>query len=241
MFHQLKKSFLSPLLSLLFPPLCRYCGEKNSQEGTLFCPICQEMMELLDPTFRCLSCFQEVQKKRSICHRCVKRKSALREVASAFEYVGPTATFIKLLKYGNSPYLAKGGGAFLIAQYLNLRWPKPDVVIPVPMHWLKCWMRGYNQSSLLAQAVAKGLDTKMLDCLSRTFLSPPQAGLTMEEREKMSSEVFQLNSEPDLKDKTLLLIDDVYTTGTTLERCGEALKILRPKEIFGLTLGLSFK
>ena len=67
-------------------------------------------------------------------------------IAAAFDYVGPAASLVKKLKYGNQPYLVKGMAGYLVAQFNELQWPFPDAIIPVPLsfsHWLE---RGYNQS-----------------------------------------------------------------------------------------------
>ena len=198
-------------------------------------------MELLDPTWRCPLCFHEhLDQSREVCKRCLGKGHTMNRRASAFEYCGPASTLVRLMKYGNSPYISKVGGSFLLAQFLRLNWPKPDLIVPVPLSPLRGWVRGYNQSFLLAKIVAEGLGTPLSNCLTRSLFSLPQAALNVDERKKMSPDVFRLKNKINLQNKTILLIDDVLTTGTTLERCAELLRDENPFEIYVLALCQSF-
>ncbi len=101
-----------------------------------------------------------------------------------------------------------------------------DVIVPVPVHWWRLWRRGYNQSSLLARAVGKRLSIKV-DChaLSKKRLVRPQVGLSREERLKNMKGVFEIAPKKArlFEDATVLLIDDVLTTGSTVNECAKTL------------------
>lgn len=101
---------------------------------------------------------------------------------------------------------------------------------------LRLLERGYNQSRLLAQALGKILDRPVLDVLGRRSGDFCQAGLSYQQRMKLGSDAFYLKKMPTLRDKTILLADDVMTTGSSLQRCGEALQGLYPEHIYALTV-----
>ena len=192
----------------------------------------------IDPIERCPYCFthdfnREVEK---CCKNCLKKRRSTDKIASVFDYEGPAATLIKSLKYGGQDYLAKGAGAFLAAQYLTLGWPMPDAVIPMPIALLRRWERGYNQSYLLAESFASLLNIPVKDILIRKSGHFSQAGLSYEQRIQLSSDAFDIRKGADIMNQNVVIIDDVMTTGTSIECCAEALQSLFPKAIYGLTV-----
>ncbi len=229
---------LSSILSLLYPPLCLHCRESLEKGNPIFCKGCLEQLELIDPTSRCVVCFSTInQTVGKVCPRCLhKGQRTISQLAAVFDYMGPASTLIKCLKYSQQPYLAKGAGAFLVAQWVRLEWPLPDLIVPVPMaftHWLE---RGYNQSALLAEIVAEALDRPLAEPLKRSSGDYRQAALNQQQRKKLTASRFHLNPKISLLDKTILLIDDVMTTSTTLEQCAQVLLEGHPKRIYGLTV-----
>lgn len=160
----------------------------------------------------------------------------IHRIASAFDYEGPAATLIKKLKYGRQPYLAEGAGAFLAAQFIHLEWPLPDVIIPMPMAALRKFDRGYNQSLLLAQVVGRLLNRPILDLLKRRSGDFSQAGLSRKQRQGLGENAITLKPTDKLRDKSILLIDDVMTTGSSLHRCAEALAGGHPENIYAITV-----
>ncbi len=222
---------------LLYPPLCLHCRDPLDPGAKIFCQACVEQLELIDSTDRCPYCYSSAyQPEQRFCPDCYRRPPILDKIAAAFDYVGPAATLIRQLKYGDQPYLAEGAGAYLAAQFLRLEWPLPDYVVPVPMsfmHWLD---RGYNQSKLLADAVAGIIRSPVQDLLYRRSGDYSQAGLSRWQRQELDGQTIRLKSTLDFRDSTLLLIDDVMTTGSTLRKCAEALMEGAPARIYGLVL-----
>lgn len=239
--HSLRKLSQS-LEDLIYPPLCLHCNTAICGETALFCPSCQLLLEMISPEERCPHCFSpDYVVSRHHCPHCIKRPPVLYRMAAVFDYVGPAATLVKKMKYSDQPYLAKGGGAFLAAQFLQLGWPIPDAVIPVPMaimHWID---RGYNQSELLAQQFAEIMGCPMKNVLKRHSGDYSQAGLSLHQRKELSGERFCLKENQPFHDKTLLLIDDVMTSGSTLRKCAEVLFASYPQSIYGLTLCRAIK
>lgn len=165
------------------------------------------------------------------------KKPLFQRVGAAFDYMGPATALVKKLKYGNSPHLAKPCAAFLAMQYVQLGWQKVDYIIPVPMPSLRKWMRGYNQSELIAKELSTLLGVPMLCALGRRLGELRQAQLSMEERQALTSSHFFLKTDPlQLEDKRLLVIDDVWTTGSTMRCCAEILAAGYPASLFALTV-----
>lgn len=170
------------------------------------------------------------------CHQCIGKPRQIKRIASVFDYEGPPATLVKQLKYGGQSYLAKGGGAYLATQFLNLKWPVPDLIIPMPISSLRRFERGYNQSKLLAESFAAFIQRPISCVLKRKSGDFSQAGLDYRHRLQLKSDSFFVKKGNQLHDKILLLIDDVMTTGSSLNCCAEALTPLFPESIYALTL-----
>jgi ComF family protein len=223
---------------LVYPPLCFHCQETLEVGNPTFCKSCLASLEPVDPTNRCPLCFSfEFNKElQQCCNACLKNSRIMKRKAAVFDYEGPAASLVKHLKYQGATYLAKGGGAYLAAQFLQLGWPMPDIVVPMPIARLRKWERGYNQSLLLAESFGSILNVPVKDLLTRRSGDFSQAGLNHEQRTQLSAMAFDLRKGADVFEKTILLIDDVMTTGSSLERCAERLHTHFPKAIYGLTL-----
>jgi ComF family protein len=150
--------------------------------------------------------------------------------------MGPVASLVRNLKYQDQTYLAKGLAGFIVAQLLKLDWPFPDLIIPVPMAWVRLMDRGFNQSALIAHYVSINLERPMQELLIRKNGDYSQAGLSRLQRTRLDSSSFSLKQGAEIKDKTILIIDDVMTTGTTIHHCANALAEGLPKNIYGLTV-----
>lgn len=228
-------------IHLLYPPLCLHCSYPL-KDNNLFCPPCQELMAPIDPSSRCPYCFSHEfdPHQEDCCAKCKKNSLEIDKMASVFDYEGPPATLVKYLKYGSLPYLSSGMGAYLAAQYFKLEWPLPDLIVPMPISRLRKWERGFNQSELMAQALSFYLQRPVKMLLKRRSGDFSQAGMNKEQREDLSADVFSFMEGIDIKDKSLLLIDDVMTTGSSLKCCAEKLRSQYPSSIFALTFCRAF-
>jgi competence protein ComFC len=233
---------IKSLTHLLYPPLCLHCNESLGEKTPLLCPSCLTQLELIDPRERCPYCVSaDYTRGQPCCDVCLRKKPVLHGVASAFDYIGPAATIIKQMKYYDQPYLAKGAGAYLAVQLLRLKWPLPDYLIPVPMQFTRWIDRGYNQSHLLAEELSRILNRPLSDVLKRKSGDFSQAALSYQQRIVLEGESFEVKKRGTFRDKSLLLIDDVMTTGSTLRRCAEALLGECPRRIYGLTVCRAMK
>lgn len=213
------KKAITPLISLLYPPLCLHCRQKLTEEQHYFCRTCFSTLEIVDPKYRCPFCFNELESlHQKICPDCRIQKSTLLRMAAVFDYSGPVSALLSGLADKKQPYLAKGAGAFLVMQWANLPWEKPDVIVPVTRSIRHSIRHGYDPNNLLAQEVGRLLQLPLATALSYDeYETPP----------------FRLKSK--LEDKTVLMVADKTTL---LPLAAEALTEAYPRHIFGLALSL---
>lgn len=234
---QLPEKIAQSFLHLIYPPLCLHCSQTLPNGDHPLCQSCLSLMEMIDPTERCPLCFSaDFQIERRICPECFRQIQFLDGIGAVFDYVGPAATLIKKMKYGDMPYLKTGLGAYLAAQFFRMEWPMPDIIVPVPMAFTHLLERGYNQSTLLAEGISSLIDRPMLEVLKRKSGDYSQAGLSRKQRMDLNGETILCKKGFDLQDKIVLLIDDVMTTGSTLRRCAEVLQNEMPKNTYALVL-----
>ncbi len=227
------RALAQSLAWLIFPPSCIHCNEPLADIHRVMCDACSHLLDLLDPSVRCLHCFGLAEEDE--CGECTDKPVPWHGAAAAFDYLGPAASLIKTLKYRNRPYLAKPAAAFLAAQFTRLNWPTPHMLVPVPMPWLRQMSRGYNQANLLATELTQFLQIPVVNALKRTVGTFSQAGLTHEQRQRLPAAHFDL-CDISVYGRTVLLIDDVMTTGSTLHACAEALLKGEPSRIYVLTV-----
>lgn len=236
----LKKSGIF-FLDILFPLRCLGCSKK----GAWICTVCLSQIP-----FRleqhCPTCLKRVTRDGRVCFECQDTtKRALDGIFVASYYrdtLLPHA--IHTYKYRFIPGLSQPLGSFLIRALVQSALPLPDVIIPVPLHQRRLRFRGFNQSELLAQILSQsltpGLDIPLFtDVLLRSRATKPQMKTTSrEERLGNLKQAFILQEHTNhtIKGKSVWLIDDVTTTGTTLEECAIVLKEHGASTVFGIVL-----
>lgn len=231
-------------LDLLFPKFCLSC----QQEGSYLCQDCRALLEIMEFNY-CL-CEKDptiippgqTNKENGKCHRC-KNKS-LSGLYFAMSYKNKIAqNLIKSFKY--PPYvkdLAETLSSILIEHFIKTRnntdqiWEN-SILIPVPLYKNKLKERGYNQSEELAKELAKILNIPVvLDVLTKIKQTNSQMELKKEEREKNLLGAFEIKNPAGVAGKKIFLVDDVYTTGSTMQECALALRASDAKSVFGIAL-----
>ncbi len=229
--------FFSAFINFIYPSFCLHCGKRISSHEHHFCKTCILQLELIDPKERCPYCFSsDYDPEKRVCYPCFMEKPSFKRCAAAFDYQGPAASLVLKMKYANQPWLAKGTGAYMAVQWIRLEWPMPDFIVPVPLTLVHTISRGYNQSLLLAQSMSHIIKCPILPILRRRLLDYSQAGMTKNQRLKLAENAFSLKKHVDIRDKVILLIDDVMTSGKTMNCCAETLYTGFPKAVYGLTL-----
>lgn len=149
-------------------------------------------------------------------------------------YEGALRELVRLLKYGKVESVARPLSRLLAgAVPLDERF---DLIMPMPMHWRKRWARGFNQAELLAKPVARRMGVKLATNLRRRRYTPPQASLDEAQRRKSPENSFRVRRTRHIARKRVLLIDDVFTTGSTLRAAAAALKSAGAAHVSALTL-----
>ena len=218
------------VLDLLFPKWCVGCGK----EGDFICEDCRRsLLRIMPPV--CPKCGKP-QSSGILCSSCVSWRAEIDGIRSPFRFDGVIRQAIYHLKYRNLRALTTPL-AELLNDYLITNPIPREVLVPVPLHHKRLRERGYNQSSLLAHKLGKLANLPVVDdCLSRERHSPPQArASTVNERRSNVAQAFTCRDHR-LENKQVLLIDDVSTSGATLNACASALKASGVSSVWGLVL-----
>lgn len=194
--------------------------------------------DLLSPP-SCASCDSPTRSTHVFCGACAATVERCRDDGSPFAYAvfgGAIAVAIRRLKYEERPDLAHPLSELL--RSLCRQWDlQGDVVIPVPLHPRRLAERGYNQAALLANAVAKETRARFEPrALVRIADTPRQAELAREARFQNVANAFAVRKKDALSGRHVLLVDDVSTTGATLDACRRALESCRPKAVQSIVL-----
>ena len=218
------------LLDLVFPPHCVGCGGG----GSFLCPSCCVSLPHLTPPL-CPKCGLPLA-RGGPCPACARTPLSIEGIRSPFLMEGLVRECVHHLKYRNLRALARPLGR-LLADYLESSPLPADALVPVPLHRRRLRERGYNQAALLAREVARGTGLSLVDgSLVRRRDTPAQArsGSAAERRGNVEGAFACRDGR--LKGKRVLLIDDVCTTGATLDACARALKEAGALSAWGLTL-----
>lgn len=239
------------ILDLFFPKFCFSC----QKEGSYLCEDCRSLLEILEYNY-CL-CDKPFRlppdQKSGKCSRCQDKKLAGLYFALPYnlpagrQETSLTKKLIHQFKY--EPYikdLAKTLASLLIEHFVKTGkntdeiWAPggvPAVLIPVPLDKNKLKLRGYNQSQLLADELAKVLKIPVIsDNLIKIKPTKPQMELSKEEREKNLKDVFIIKNPAELAEKKVFLVDDVYTTGSTMDECASVLRDAGAKSVWGICI-----
>ncbi len=223
---------LQTLLDLLFPPHCAAC----QRGGHILCPTCLALIQPLSPL--CCQVCGSPDGLQAICLHCLHHPLQVSGTRSVALFAGPLRACIHALKYKGCTRIAEPLG-LLLAQAYQRYGMQADLVIPVPLHSEREQQRGYNQSLLLARVCAAQLALPIWpDALQRIRATPSQVGLHTIERRQNVQGAFLCPTPYTgvLVQRSILLIDDVSTTGATLEACAEPLFAAGARAVWGLVL-----
>jgi ComF family protein len=217
---------VAPLIDLVYPPRCPLCGEGLAAQGGLCSACWQELAIPGEPA--CALCqrpFGDGMPEGAICAPCLADPPRHDGVAAGTLYNDASRKLVLAFKHGRRIALAP-----LLARMVAARLPQLDgdwVAVPVPLHRLRLWKRGFNQSALLAREIARlsGAEV-MVDGLVRRKRTPSLGGLGRKARARVLSGAIAVNPQRAvrLKGAQVLLVDDVMTSGATSRACVSTLK-----------------
>jgi ComF family protein len=217
-------------LDLLYPPRCAVCG----QNGSLLCDGClAELPRTVGD--RCNLCWLPLRDGRA-CHACAAHPLALQRLRSALRYEGEVRRLVHAFKFGGQSSLAPSLARPLIEAF-EAEDQRLDVIVPVPLTGLGKRLRGYNQAALLANELSKETGVRCVEALSRVRSVREQArSASADERRRNVIGAFAVRKGEAVAGKTILLIDDVATTGATLDACARELLKAGAASVSALTL-----
>lgn len=219
---QLAAILRMPLVAALdfaLPPRCAGCGSIVDALHT-FCIDCWRSVEFVQGGCTCCGLPLEATDVEQ-CAACLARPPRIQRTRSAVIYDDVTRGLALRLKYGRKVGLAKTMAHYMAPSLSGL--PADAVLMPVPLHRRRLWERGFNQSGLLAAELAKRSGLRVLHGLVRSKSTPPLRGMSRLQRRRAVSGAFKLKEKAGVDGRTVVLVDDVLTTGSTANSCARAL------------------
>ncbi|MDZ4736102.1 MAG: ComF family protein [Rhodospirillaceae bacterium] len=226
-------------LDLVLPPRCLHCGIPVT--GTVaLCADCWSQVTFLGPP-QCACCgrpFAEPAPPETLCGACLAQRPLYARARAVFRYDDASKGLIIAFKHGDrtdsvpalAQWLARAGETLI---------EDADLIVPVPLHWTRLFQRRFNQAAMLALALGRQSGKPVLpDALERRKRTPPQGRSSRDQRRRNVAGAFavQRKHRPLVADRRVLLIDDVLTTGATIEACSRALLGAGASSIDVLTL-----
>ncbi len=223
------------ILQAVYPRRCPVCDGIVRQRGEKICLECMDRLKLLTPPW-CMRCGKKTEEGQEFCGDCREGGHLYERGRALYEY-DSAAESIYRFKYGGRREYADFFGE-QIADYLGgfIREVHPDGFVPIPLHRRRKARRGYNQAGLLAKAAGQRMGIPVFEhLLVRVRDTVPQKKLNRPERQNNLKKAF-IMPENDVKLKTILVFDDIYTTGATIDEAARALKAAGAERVYFVTL-----
>jgi competence protein ComFC len=236
----IKGSFKS-FINLLYPLKCRICKRKLHPENTWhMCKDCLHKIYLNLPPY-CRVCGRNINltvPEKQICKQCLNNDIHFDRAWAVCKYKDPIKKCIHLFKYNRNislvNLLSELAGNY-IERFININ--KIDSVLAVPIHKSKLRQKGFNHSQLIVESIAKRFNKPVSsNNLIKSKATTEQVNLNKQKRLSNLKNSFKVKNLSLLKNKTVLLIDDVYTTGSTINECAKTLKGAEVNKVYALVL-----
>ena len=230
-----KNKIAKKLLQLLFPARCPVCDEIVIPYGEKICLECMGKLKLLTPPW-CMKCGKKLKQEGELCEDCKRTVHSFDRGRSLYEYSSLTLSLYRM-KYGGRQEYAEYYGEEM-GRYLGsfIRQMKPEGIVPIPLHRRRLAKRGYNQAALLANALGDYLDIPVYDkLLVRVKNTKPLKLQNSSERQNNLKKAFII-AENDVKLKTILVVDDIYTTGSTIDEAARVFRENGVENVYFVTL-----
>lgn len=226
---------LQKFLNVIYPERCPVCHRILQDQDALACPECRGVFRPVGVHY-CLKCGKPVNPDEEYCRECAGRKRYFDRGRGIFLYDGKLRRSVVRYKY----YGCRRYGDYYAEEICRLgraeilAW-RPDVIIPVPLHKRKLRMRGFNQAAYLAYRIGEAFGIPVSgEILLKIRNTRSQKKLSAMERHKNLLDAFRVSA--DLTGLTVLVIDDVYTTGGTMDAAAACLKAGGAERVFFITL-----
>lgn len=229
------------LVHALLPAPCLGCGRPLPAAGAPLglCAVCRAALAPL-PGEACAGCLRPLAAhalpEGYRCGACRQDPPAYDRLIALWSYRPPLDSVVRGLKFGRLDYLGRHLAAALAGE-LGPRLTGCDRVVPVPLHWRRRLARGYNQAERIARPLADRLGLPCVQALARRRATPPQSLLGREKRLANLRKAFHVSDPKRVRDLSILLVDDVATTGATLDAAATALKKAGAAAVIALVAG----
>lgn len=228
MHHEIGKSIYRGVLTVLFPARCALCDRVLPIGRTGLCPACGKRRQRRAAAY-CLQCGKPLEQQGEYCRECEGREREFAAGHSAFLYDASMKSSIARFKYRGRREYAGYYAAELYRQWGGwIERVSPDVLVPVPVHRKRLAKRGFNQAEEIARRLSDLCGVPVAgDWLSRIQDTRPMKELNRTERQANLNQaffIFPQKGELYKNVKCVIIIDDIYTTGSTIEACAQALK-----------------
>lgn len=234
------------LLDFILPPRCVATGRVVDGQGMLDPSFWAQLRFIEAP--QCATCglpfdFEYEADENTLCGQCLRETPAFDLARSALVYDDTSRKLVLGFKYGDRTYASVTFSRWL-ARYGASLTAQADMIAPVPLHRWRLWRRRFNQSALLAHALARQTSLPChADLLARPRATAQQKGLSVQGRKDNVRAAFIVRPQylETVKEKTVVLIDDVFTSGATLNECAKTLRKAGAARVFALTLARVLK
>ena len=213
------------VLDAALPPLCPACRRPVADDGGL-CPGCWSQLSFITPPYceRLGIPFAYDPGPGVLSMQAIADPPAYQRARAAVRYDEIARTLVHALKYGDRLDLAPTLGRWMVQAGAPLL-AEADALVPVPLHWRRLWWRRFNQSAALAEVIAARVNLPVAHALARVKATRQQVGLTASERALNVQGAFRVPevARADVKGRRLVIVDDVFTSGATIDACSRVL------------------
>jgi len=220
--------------------LCVYCENLFQLLEKPGCKICSVPLEMQSAYNTDCPENEETFNRPTICSSCSTKTFHFIHNRAAFAYDDLVRDLIRDIKFRRKKHVAQGLGrlwASIIAESI----PTDVILVPLPMHPKKRRTRGFDQAKELAAALASATGIQLSPILERIQNTPPQSGLHPRQRIENVQGAFRIKPNVNVKGQNYILIDDIYTTGASLNECARILKAGGAAKVFAMTLAIAIK
>ena len=234
----MRKSFLGTLTDLIYPRRCPVCDKAVRPFGSLICEICKDALSYIGEAY-CMKCGKELgEEETEYCGDCLRHRHIFDAGRAPFAYKSMSDSIYRFKYKGRQEYAAYYAECISerLGEWIGQR--RPDALVPVPIHASKKHVRGYNQAEVLARELGSILHIPVeTNLIKRVRKTSPMKDLSVSERQNNLKRAFKI-CRNDVKLSTIVIIDDIYTTGSTIDAMSYELRRAGIKRIYFVSLAI---
>lgn len=213
---------------------CYNCNEELIKTNKYhLCKNCLDKINIIKNC--CKKCGEELNEFTAYCLNCKETKRHFDKVYSVATFDNVAKDIVYKFKYGKNKYMSDCIIPFLLDKVDEINLDEIDLIVPVPLSQERLRERGFNQAKILSDKLSKELNIKCEDLLKRVKNTQTQTTLTKLERKQNLINAFIVEDKQKIKNKNILVIDDIITTGATFDEVARILKLKGANKVFGLT------